>query len=182
MTSARSVAVVFLSATLFAASAQSARAQQAEVGVSLISASKVLDGGEAIVGVPSGSLGPFFAPGVYTSFFLGRRMALEPRLGFVWVSEDGESFHIVNVSGQFAYFLQGSGRSSPYLLVNGGFLEMSGEDYSPKSYGAGVGYRIPTDGRLVFRLEGGWTRVTTEFGPDNRDYVAFSLSIGGLFR
>ena len=57
---------------------------------------------------------------------------------------------------------------------------MSREDYTPKSFGFGGGYRIRVGDRLTFRLDGRWVRYTSEFGDDG-DTLTFALSIGGIF-
>ena len=180
MTTRTSAGALFLAAVLMSA-ASSAHAQPAaEIGASLMSVTFALedDGGTAF-GVPSGVF-PVLNPGVYTSFFLGSYAAVEPQVGFIWVSGDGESEHLLNFAGQFDYFFSGTDVPSPYVFGTAGLVDVSHDDYTPKSFGFGGGYRIPVGGRLTFRLDGRWVRYTSEFGDDG-DTLAFGLSIGGIF-
>jgi len=152
-----------------------------ELGASVISSVFALeDESLSSVGVPSAGLG-LFNQGAYLSAFLGDRFAIEPQIGFMWASFDGESQHILNLSGQFTYFALGTDRSSPYMFAAAGFLDVSDEDHTPKSYGLGAGYRLPAGDRLVFRIDGRYTRYTGEFAAQDLDTVAVGLSIGGLF-
>ena len=130
-------------------------------------------------GVPSSGFG-ILNPGVYASFFIGRYAAVEPQIGFIWASSDGESMHLLNFAGQFDYFFSGTEVRSPYAFGTVGLLDMTDEDYTPKSYGFGAGYRVPVGDRLTFRVDGRWVRYTSEFGDDS-DTLAFTLSIGGIF-
>jgi hypothetical protein len=130
-------------------------------------------------GVPSGGFG-VLSPGVYASFFIGSHAAVEPQIGFVWASANDESQHLLNFTGQFDYFVSGTEVPSPYLFGSFGIVEISDEDYTPKSFGLGAGYRVPVGDRLTFRVDGRWVRYTADFG-DDIDALAFTLSIGGIF-
>jgi hypothetical protein len=157
-----------------------AYAQQAEVGASLFGVTAILeDDAGTTIGMPTSGVG-LLTPGVYASFFLGSRMAVEPRFSFIAVfGDDGEFGHILNFTGQFDYFLRDIGGRAPYLFANGGVLEEGG-DVDIKTAGAGVGFRIPLGGRLVVRMEGQYNRLMSDFA--DRDIVAFTVSIGGMFR
>ena len=159
-----------------------AQAQTAEIGASLVSVMVDLqdNGGATTLGVPSAGLG-LLNPGVYTSFFLGTHVALEPQLGLLWLSGDGESEHVVNFVGQLDYFIRGKAEASPYVFGTAGIVHLSDSDYTPKSFGVGAGYRIPVGDRLTFRVDGRYTRFTSEFEGDEDNALAFSLSIGGVF-
>jgi hypothetical protein len=79
-------------------------------------------------------------------------------------------------AGQFDYFVQGTGTSSPYIFASAGVFGSS-DEYNP-SYSAGGGYRIRAGDRLAFRVDGRYTR----FGGDaDGNALAFTLSIGGIF-
>ena len=182
MTLARLARVVVLTVLITAVGGSIAHAQT-EVGASLLGASFLVGDDEnvTVVGMPTSTFGGSFNPGVYASFFLGPRMAVEPRFSFVFVSFDSESDHALNLTGQFDYFLTGTTQSSMYLFGNGGFIETSG-DVNGTTFGAGVGYRIPVGDRLVFRLEGQYMRIMpdSEFDED-ADALSFTVLIGGVF-
>lgn len=152
-----------------------------ELGASLVSSVVALED-ESIynLGVPAAGFG-LLGQGVYLSLFLTDRFAVEPQLGFMWNSFGDDSEHILNVSGQFTYFTQGLARRSPYVFGTVGIVDASNDDYTPKSFGAGAGYRIPLGDRLVLRIDGRYTRFTGEFSGQELDTVAIGLSIGGVF-
>jgi hypothetical protein len=157
----------------------SAHAQpRVEVGSSLVSTIMVLDEDVYSVGVPVG--GGLLSHGAYLSLFLGSRFAVEPQSGFVWTSLDGDSNHLLAAAGQFSYFALGTDRRSPYLFGTVGIANVSGEDYSPKSFGGGAGYRIPVGDRLVFRIDGRYAHYTGEFADESFDAVSLAVSIGGV--
>jgi hypothetical protein len=172
--------VLFLAAVLLLATTTLASAQpRAEIGASLINSLIGLgDNSVSTIGVPSGGFG-IVNPGIYASFFLGTRVAIEPQVGLIWASFDDESEHILNFVGQFDYFVRGTGGGSPYLFANAGVIDVSDGGDTPKSFGFGLGYRIPVGDRLTFRIDGRYTRFTSEF--DDTDALAFTLSIGGVF-
>jgi hypothetical protein len=182
MTTRRSFGTVILTTALVAATASLAHAQpRAELGASLVNSFIGLDDDElSTVGIPSGGFG-ILNPGAYASFFVGERVAIEPQVGFVWASFDGDSEHILNFVGQFDYFVRGISDPSLYLFAAAGVVDVSGADYTPKSVGGGAGYRIPVGDRLTFRVDGRYTHYTGEFEGEDSDALAFTLSIGGLF-
>ncbi len=180
MTVHRSLVVLFLGAAFIGTSSLAQAQPRAEIGASLVSATVDLDeDGVSTIGVPSGGFG-LVNPGVFASFFLTNHVAIEPQLGFIWVSNDGDSEHILNFAGQVDYFIRGTREASPYVFGSAGVVNISDSDYTPKSYGFGGGYRIPVGDRLTFRVDGRYTRFTSEFGDDD-DMLAFTLSIGGIF-
>lgn len=180
MATRRSAAALFLAAALTAAASTAQAQPSAEIGASLMSATFGLgDEDLSTFGVPSGGFG-ILNPGVYASFFIGRYVAVEPQLGLVWASVDDESEYFLNFAGQFDYFFGGTELPSPYVFGSAGLVKISDNDYTPKSYGFGGGYRIPVGDRLTFRIDGRWIRYTGEFDDDS-DALAFTLSIGGIF-
>jgi hypothetical protein len=120
-------------------------------------------------------------PGVYASFFLGDRVGLGPQIGFVAASFEGDSFHALNLTGQFDYFFSGISRRSAYVLASVGLLSVSDADYTPKVFGFGAGYRIPVGDRLAFRFDGRYAHYTSEFEDGGSDALIFTLTIGGVF-
>jgi hypothetical protein len=180
MTTRSSAGALFLAAALIAAASAAQAQPTAEVGASLVSATFGLgDDDVTTFGVPSGGFG-ILNPGVYASFFIGSYAAVEPQLGFIWASGNGSSEHLLNFTGQFDYYFSGTEVPSPYVFGTAGLVDASEQDYTPKSYGFGGGYRIPVGGRLTFRVDGRWVRYTSQFG-DDRDTLGFALSIGGIF-
>ena len=182
MTLARHARVLALTALVTAVGGSIAHAQT-EVGASLLGATFMGADNEdvTVVGMPTAAFGGSFSPGVYAAFSLGPRITVGPRFSFMWVSFDSESDHLLNLTGQFDYFLKGTTQSSMYLFGNGGLIETSG-DVGATTFGAGVGYRIPVADRLVFRLEGQYARFMpdSEFDED-ANAVTFTVLIGGLF-
>jgi hypothetical protein len=163
-----------------AISATLAEAQpQVEVGASIISSVMTLeDDSAATVGIPTPAFG-LLGNGAYGSLFLSDRFAVEPQIGFFWATFDGDAEHILNMAGQFTFFPQTVERRSPYLFASVGFVTTSGDNYTPKTYGAGGGYRIPVGDRLVLRVDARYTHYTSRF--DGLDTLGIGMSIGGLF-
>jgi hypothetical protein len=182
MTTRKSAGVLLLAAALMAAPSAAQAQPSAEIGASLMSATFGLgDDDLTTFGVPSGGFG-ILNPGVYASFFIGSYVAVEPQLSFSWVSEGDESEYLLNFAGQFDYFFGGTEVPSPYVFGAAGLLKISDNDYTPKSFGFGGGYRMPVGDRLSFRIDGRWVRYTSEFEfEDDHDTLAFTLSIGGIF-
>jgi hypothetical protein len=167
-----------LAFTLVAATASYSQAQpKLEVGASLASAIVGTgDNGGSTFGIPSAGFG-LINPGAYASVFVGSHFAVEPQIGFMWFSGDGDSGHFLNFTGQADYFVSGISQPSPFVFVAAGVVSISGAGTTPKTVGAGAGYRIRVGDRLVFRLDGRFTHVTENAG----DQVTFTLSIGGVF-
>lgn len=165
--------------SLLTASTASAQ-PRVEIGTSLAGAFIGLgdENDVTTVGVPSAGFG-LVDSGVYASLFIGTRFAIEPRIGAVWFSADGESEHFVNISGQANYYVSGIEQPSLFLFGAAGILDSSGDGDSPKTVSGGVGYRVPVGDRLVFRFDGRFLRVMEDAGDDNQ--LLFSVSIGGLF-
>jgi len=168
------LAAVFLAASVVTAAAQ----PKFELGSSLAGAIVGVgdDNEGTTIGLPAAGFG-LINPGVYASLFLGSRFAIEPQIGLIYFSADGDSEHVVNVAAQGNVFLSGLDRPSLYLFGSVGAVDFSGDGSTPKTVGGGLGYRIPVGDHLVFRLDGRFVHITEDFG----DQVAFTLSIGGAF-
>ena len=179
----RSLGALFLTVTMVVTTGSAAYGQpRAEIGASLLSSTIGLgDEGVSTLGMPSGGFG-ILNPGMYASLFIGTRVAIEPQVGFIWAHVSDESIHFLNFVGQFDYFFQGTGQPSLYAFAAAGLVSASGADYTPKSVGFGVGYRIPLGDRLTFRVDGRYTHYTGEFDGGGGDALGFMLSIGGVFR
>lgn len=168
-----------LAAVFLAASAASATAQPTfEIGSSLAGAIVGVgdDNDGTAIGLPAAGFG-IINPGVYASLFLGSRVAIEPQIGLLYFSSDGDSEHILNLAAQVDLFLSGLDRPSLYLFGSVGAIDTSGDGTTPKTVGGGVGYRIPVGDHLAFRLDGRFVHLTEDAG----DQVAITLSIGGAF-
>jgi hypothetical protein len=134
------------------------------------------DNNGSTFGIPSAGFG-LINPGAYASVFVGSHFAVEPQIGFMWFSGDGDSGHFLNFSGQADYFVSGTSKPSAFIFGAAGVVDISGAGVTPKTVGAGAGVRMPVGDRLAFRLEGRFTHLTEDAG----DQVAFTLSIGGVF-
>ena len=160
--------------------AADAENRKAEVGVGIVGLSVFSQEGETItmLGVPNTT---FFAPAVvYASFFVTPKLALEPQLGFLYVSEDDDSYHIATFAGQVDYFFKGKERPSPYVFGRGSFTNVGGDDDSDtsSSLGGGLGYRFPVGGRALLRIEGRFDhRFEQDFDPGANTF-SVSLSLG----
>jgi hypothetical protein len=161
-------------------SAAYAQTAKVEIGASLASAVVGVGDNDSgtVFGVPSGGFG-LTNPGVYASFFVLPRLALEPQLGLVVASFDGETNHLLNAVGQVSYFLSDAARPAAYVLGSAGIIDVSGGSTNPKSVSAGLGYRIPVGDNLAFRLDGRYTRFIVE--DEGSNTLAFTFSIAGLF-
>jgi hypothetical protein len=176
----KAIVVVTFAFLALAVGRTPASAQGIEIGTSLFNGTfEAEDDGISAIGIPSGGFG-IRNPGLYASFFAGQYVAIEPQLGFVWFSLDGESGHLLNFAGQFDWFPQGAKRSSPYVFASAGVLD-AGDDYSPKSFGGGAGYRMLSGERLALRFDVRYTHYTGEFADEDTNAVSFTVSIGGVF-
>lgn len=158
----------------------SATAQsRVEVGATLFNVTTYVGDDENATILSTGTAGfELLNPGVYGSFFLGRRVAISPQVGFLLAKSGGSSFHVVNLVGQVEYFTRGSDRSSPYVFGTAGIVEVSESSRTPKSVGGGVGYRARVGDRLTVRVDGRFTHVT---GGSGSNAIGIGLALGGLF-
>jgi hypothetical protein len=176
------VAVCMLSLGFLSFAAPAAAQDQGtvEVGVSLVNLSILSPSGggssEVLFGVPSGSFG-LIAPSLYAALPLSPQISIEPQVGFIVVSRNGQSNHVVSVAGQLDCFLSEERGPAPYVFGSVGVVDVSGGGTSPKSVSGGIGYRMPAGGRLVFRLDGRYTHFTDNGG----NAISFTLSLGGIF-
>lgn len=179
MTIGSSVRSLGIAAAFILSIAPAARAQdpKLEIGTTMTSLTVGLgDNDITTIGVPSSGFG-LLNPGVYGTVYLGPFIAVEPQLGLIWASSDGDSEHLLNFSGQVDYFLMGAGVSSPYVFASAGILDSSGSDVNPKVVGGGAGYRFTVGDSLAFRLDGRYLHFTEDGG----DALVFGVSIGGVF-
>jgi hypothetical protein len=167
------VAIACLPASAFA------QTPRVELGASLANAIIGIDDDDTgtVFGVPSGGFG-LMNPGVYGSFFVLPRLALEPQIGLVVASFGGETSHLVNVAGQVNYFFSDTSRAAMYVLGSAGVFDASGGGTNPKTVSAGVGYRMPVGQNLSFRLDGRYARFIID--DDGSNTLAFTFSIGGI--
>ena len=169
-------AVVTAAAMLMHASVAPASAATIELGTTLAGITTTLeDNNTTLFGIPSGSFS-LLSPSVYASFFAGSKVAVEPQLGVIWMTTQGESTHLVNAAVQFDYFVQRSDGTSPYVFAAAGVIDMPTPSPTPKLFGGGAGYRLRVGDRLTFRVDGRLMHFTENDG----DALMFNLSIGGL--
>jgi hypothetical protein len=164
-----------------ALSAQEAEDRKAEVGVGMVGLSVYSTGSETVtvVGAPHAT---FFAPAtIYASFFVSRRLALEPQAGVIFLSQNGGSYHLATFAGQVDYFFKDRQRSSPYVFGRGSLTTIGGDEESDtsSSLGGGLGYRFPVGGRALLRVEGRFDhRFEQEFESSvNTFSLSFSLGL-----
>jgi hypothetical protein len=175
----RTCASALVAATfLMAAPVAHAQAPAVEMGTTMMNVTVgVGDNNDGtIIGVPSGGFG-LLNPGVYASVFAGDYLSIEPQIGLIWVSSEGESNHLLNFTGQVNYFVRGNRQSSPYVFGAAGILDVSESSANPKTYGGGAGYRFLLGDRLVFRADGRYMHFTNNGG----NAFMFGISIGGVF-
>ena len=176
----RTLGLGLVLAAVWMPSAARAQTPKVEIGASLASAVVALgesDGG-TVFGIPSGGFG-LTNPGVYASFFVLPRLAIEPQVGLVVASFDGDTSHLVNAVGQASFFLSDVGRPAAYVLGSAGIIDVSGGSTNPKSVSVGLGYRIPVGENLSFRLDGRYTRFI--IGDEGSNTIAFTFSLAGRF-
>jgi hypothetical protein len=162
---------------ILVASASVARAQdRAEVGVSLASAVIGLgDNDFKSFGVPAGGFG-VFSPGLYATFFLTPKIAVEPQVGLNVISSGGSTETIANLGAQVDYFLKGTDVSSLYVFGGAGVISITDAD-STTTLAGGAGYRIRAGERLTMRADG----RLTHYSDGGGNVLSFNVSIGGLF-
>lgn len=117
-----------------------------ELGASLVGLSVTDYGGltTTFVGVPAT---------LYASFFVTRRLMLEPQVGFHSMTAGSRSDRLLIGTLQAGFLFRGARRASPYLLVDATAAENSyGPDQTNLALGGGAGYRLPI-GALAIRGE-----------------------------
>ena len=181
MTMSQSVRILLMAGVVWMSTGSMAHAADAkvEIGGALVSATfRFGDEFERLssFGIPSSGFG-FFQPAVYAAVFLGPRVAIEPRVAFVWSRVSGRSSHALNLSGQLDYFIAGTSKASPYVFGAAGLVDVSGSRSTMQTVSGGVGYRVPLGDRLTMRIDGRMTHISDDQGNS----VDISLSLGGLF-
>lgn len=154
--------------------------RKAELGVGIVGLSVYSQEGETIttLGAPHAT---FLTPAtLYASFFVTRRLALEPQLGVVYFSGDDSSFHIATFAGQVDYLFKGREQRSPYVFGRGSLTNAGGEGDSDttSSLGGGLGYRIPLGGRALLRFEGRFDHRFEQDFESGANTFSASLSLG----
>lgn len=171
--------VTVLAAALLAATAAPAQAQNngIEVGTSLASIMIGFgDGSATVLGLPSGGFG-ILNPGLYASFFVSPKLAIEPQVGLMVFSSGGNAAHLANVSGQVGYYTRGNRVNTPYFFGSAGIISATGAPTTPASVSGGAGYRMALGDRLTMRIDGRITHFTEGAG----NAFAITLSLGGIF-
>ena len=170
---------VVLGASAVASPAWAQSGGAVEIGASLAQIAVVIppSGGSGVIaGVPSATFN-LISPSVYAAIFAGPKFAVEPQVGLIVFHGGGDNGHLLNFSGQFDYFVEGTKVSSPYVFGTVGVLSASGLGTTPATFGGGAGYRVRAGDRLVLRVSGSVNHFTSHGG----NMVVFGVSIGGLF-
>jgi hypothetical protein len=169
--------MVLATAMVLAMTAAPARAQsKAELGASLANLTIGLgDNDFTTFGVPSSFFG-LLSPGVYASFFVAPKISIDPKIGLVVISGNGNTEHVLNLGGQVNYFTKGTDVNSLYVFGDVGVISASDSD-STTTIGGGAGYRFLLGDRLTLRTDGRLTHYTDGGGNS----ISFTLSLGGLF-
>jgi hypothetical protein len=179
MTRIAMVRVLLAAAILTFAVAQPVRAQDrgVEIGTSLASLMVGFgDGTGTVLGIPSGGFG-IFNPGLFVSIFIAPRISVEPQVGLIVISSEGETAHLASVAGQVNYFFRGTRESSPYVFGSVGFFSATGGESNPASVSGGAGYRMALGDRLTVRADGRITHFTEGGG----NAFTMTVSLGGVF-
>jgi hypothetical protein len=172
----KTVCAITLMLTMMAMPAQAQDQPKFEVGTSLANITVGLgDNDFTSLGMPSGAFG-LLSPGVYGSIFATPKVAIEPQVGLVVITGNGNTNHLLNLGGQVSYFTRGGAVSSPYIFGALGIISASDSD-AITSVGAGAGYRIRAGDRVTLRMDGRLTRFSDGGGSS----LSFTFSIGGLF-
>lgn len=167
------LAVAVASAILLVATPRPAPAQTCELGTTLLQITKIVNG-TTFVGAPTSTMG-VINPSLFASFRVHPNLSVEPQVGFMYLSEEGASDHMINFGGQFNYFVLGHNQASPYVFAAASVMHLADENDLGKEYGGGVGYRFPFHQRVTFRVDG---RYMHAHGGGNQ--INVGLSIGGI--
>jgi hypothetical protein len=118
---------------------------------------------------------------VYVTTFATPNLAIEPQVGVVVASSDGETDWTTRLGAQVAYHTSGGSVSSPYFAANGAWVRDFGEDNN-YILGASVGYRVILPPGLGLRFEAGYSRWFTggDFDPPDFNQFRIGIGVGGL--
>ena len=178
MTHSPRILLAFLILCGSAGSAARAAEPKVEIGAGLFGVSVAFhDDVRTVIATGSSSF-PLLQPTVYASLFLGRHVAIEPRVGFWWTATSGRRNHLFTVTGQLDYFIRGTAASSPYVFGAVGMVDGSGGGANTwTTVSGGIGHRMTLGDRLTFRVDARLTHTSEDVGNS----LDFTLSIGGLF-
>ena len=117
------------------------------------------DDGVTLIGVPGHpiSLGD---QTLYVSWFPSEQLAIRPEFNLSQFSDKVESFTLLYLGGQGAFFPKSNATSGLYILGRGGLLTVSA-DGSPGAFlsvGAGLGYQWHLGSAFVLRTEARYQR------------------------
>lgn len=132
-------------------------AAQTEVGFDMALQVTDFASSEAFVDLENRTSLTFPAPHVRIGIFVTPQVAVEPRVGFTYSSSGGESVSTtqVVVSGYY-HFPRINGGRAAFARVGAGASVLGGSAVSDTQLlmEAGVGIKLPSRDRLLFRLEG----------------------------
>jgi hypothetical protein len=127
--------------------------------------------------------GFFIAPGgIHATFFVSPRIALEPQLGFLRISDENDSFSLLTLAGQVNAFLGPDATRAPYLFGQVATLreDDSGSSESQTGFGGGLGYRKVHRESIALRYEARFRRWTGRGLTTNE--LGFLIGIGAVIR
>ena len=131
-------------------------AAQTEVGVDMVLQVTNFSSSESFVDLENQTTFSFPAGHVRVGVFVTPEVSLEPRLGFTHTSSDGQSVSTTQlmVSGYYHFPRMGAARAA-FLRGGIGASILGGSAVSDTQMliEAGIGLKIPTRDRLLFRLE-----------------------------
>ena len=134
----------------------------------------------SMLALPTGVFGS--AGGMHATFFVAPRVALEPQLGLMRLSEDGDSFMLTALALQPMFFLGADATKAPYVFAQVATLRESEADESDSrnAFGGGVGYRKVHRESLAMRYELRFRRWSDEFSKINE--IGVLIGVGAVIR
>ena len=127
------------------------------------------------VAVPAGLFGA--VSGVHVTVFPWPRLALEPQLGVVRVTRDGDTFSVAMFAGQGMVFLRPDAEHAPYLFGQALWVQTDntgGNSQGQYGFGGGIGLRQVVRKSLGLRYE---LRLQGRWGS-NEDATEVALLFG----
>ena len=130
---------------------------QTEVGFDMVLQVTDFSSSEAFVDLENRTSLSFPAPHIRVGMFVTPQVAIEPRVGFTYASSGGQSVSTtqVVVSGYY-HFPRINGGRAAFVRAGAGASILGGSAVSDTQMllETGVGIKLPSRDRLLFRLEG----------------------------
>ncbi|MDH3224079.1 MAG: hypothetical protein OEO23_10230 [Gemmatimonadota bacterium] len=130
---------------------------QTEVGIDMVLQVTDFSSSETFIELDNRTSLTFPAPHLRVGIFVSPRVSIEPRVGFTYTSSNGTSVTTTQtvVSGYY-HFPEMSGERAAFVRFGAGASILGGSAVSDTQMlvESGVGVKLPTRDRLLFRLEG----------------------------